>query len=70
MTVLKASQLEADVAGVLDAAKECPQYIERDGTLLVITTAELATTKDDPRLSPWEQRAAAIESFYDPDKAW
>jgi|GraSoiStandDraft_37_1057305.scaffolds.fasta_scaffold2454078_1 antitoxin component of RelBE/YafQ-DinJ toxin-antitoxin module len=25
---------------------------------------------DDPLLSPWEQRAETLESFYDPAKTW
>ncbi len=25
---------------------------------------------DDTAVSPWEQRAKALESFYDPSKAW
>ena len=25
---------------------------------------------DDPAATPWEQRSQALESFYDPAKAW
>ena len=42
----------------------------RKGQLLVITKAELVPARQDLSLSPWELRARAIESFYDPTKAW
>ena len=70
MTVLKPTELKADVGGVLDRAIESPQYVMRKGQLLVITKAELAPVREDQSLSPWELRSAAIESFYDPTKAW
>jgi hypothetical protein len=70
IAALKPSELEADVNGVLDAAWHRPQYIKRRGRLLVITKARLEPDKGDAPLSPWEQRAAVIESFYDPNKAW
>ncbi len=70
MTVLKPSELKADLGNVLDRASEYPQYVMRNGELLVITKAELAPTGEAPSLSPWELRSKAIESFYDPNKAW
>lgn len=69
MTVLKPSELKARTGAILDKAKHRPVYVERDGTLLVITKAKLIPHADG-LLSPWELRALAIESFYDPDKAW
>lgn len=70
MTVLKPTELKADVGGVLDRAIESPQYVLRNGQLLVITKAELAPVRQDDSLSPWELRAKTIESFYDPAKTW
>ena len=70
MTVLKPSQLKANTGAILDKAIHVPQYVERGGTLLVITKARLSPVQEDPLLSPWELRAKALESFYDPAKAW
>jgi hypothetical protein len=70
MTVLKAADLKSNLAGVLDRAIKHPQYVMRNGQLLVITKAEYVRTDEDQSLSPWELRAKAIESFYDPAKAW
>jgi hypothetical protein len=70
MTVLKPSELKAKTGAILDKAKHTPVYVERDGTLLVITKAKLVSAPEDPLLSPWELRAMAIESFYDSAKAW
>lgn len=70
MTVLKPSELKARTGAVLDQAKHAPVYVERDGTLLVITKARLVPAPEDTLVSPWELRAQAIESFYDPAKAW
>lgn len=69
MTVLKPTQLKADLGRILDKAAKSPQYVMRNGRLLVITKAKLAPPEDAP-LSPWELRASAIESFYDPAKTW
>ena len=66
MTVLKSSQLHTDTDAILDKALETPQYVERNGTVLVITKADLVADL----ISPWEQRAKTLESFYDPAKAW
>jgi hypothetical protein len=68
--VLKPTDLKSDVGGVLDRAIESPQYVMRNGQLLVITKADLVPARQDESLSPWELRAKAIESFYDPAKAW
>jgi hypothetical protein len=68
--VLKPTDLKSDVSGVLDRAIESPQYVMRNGQLLVITKADLVPARQDESLSPWELRAKAIESFYDPAKAW
>ena len=70
MTVLKPSELKARTGAILDKAKHAPIYVERDGTLLVITKARLVPAQDDPLLSAWKLKAKAIESFYDPAKAW
>jgi hypothetical protein len=70
MRVLKPSELKARTGAILDKAKHAPVYVERDGTLLVITKAKLVPAHEDVGLSPWELRAQAIESFYDPDKTW
>jgi hypothetical protein len=70
VTVLKPSELKARTGAILDKAKHAPVYVERDGTLLVITKAKLVPANEDTVLSPWELRAQAIESFYDPAKAW
>ncbi|HTV40623.1 MAG TPA: hypothetical protein VMF08_08610 [Candidatus Sulfotelmatobacter sp.] len=70
MTVLKSSQLKSETGKVLDRAIREPQYVERNGTLLVITKATLVPAPGDALLSPWEIRAKNLESFYDPTKAW
>ena len=70
MTVLKPSELKARTGAILDKAKRAPVYIERDGTLLVITKAKLMPAGEDALISPWELRAKVIESFYDSTKAW
>lgn len=70
MTVLKSSQLKSETGKVLDRAIREPQYVERNGTLLVITKANLIPARDESLLSPWEIRAKNLESFYDPTKAW
>ena len=70
MTILKPSELKARTGAILDKAKRGPVYVERDGTLLVITKAKLVLASENKLLSPWELRAKAIESFYDPTKAW
>ena len=70
MTILKSSQLKADAGRVLDRAISEPIYVERNGTLLAITKANLVPARDEPELSPWEIRARHLESFYDPNKAW
>jgi hypothetical protein len=69
MTILKPSELKARTGALLDKAKRRPVYVERDGTLLVITKAKLVPTSEE-EISPWELRAKTIESFYDPNKAW
>jgi hypothetical protein len=70
MKVLKPSELKARTGAILDKAKRSPVYVERNGTLLVITKAKLVTANEDAVHSPWELRAQVIESFYDPTKAW
>jgi hypothetical protein len=71
MTILKPSELKARTGAILDKAKHAPVYVERNGTLLVITKAKLVPAQEaDPVLSPWELRAKTIESFYDPAKTW
>jgi hypothetical protein len=70
MTILKPSQLKSNTGKVLDLAIRKPQYVERNGTLLVITKANLKPAGDETILSPWEIRAKNLESFYDPAKTW
>lgn len=70
MIILKSSQLKSHAGKVLDKAIRTPQYVERNGTLLVITKANLVPVREEPPLSPWEIRAKHLESFYDPAKAW
>jgi hypothetical protein len=70
VTVLKPSELKARTGAILDKAKHAPVYVERNGTLLVITKAKLVPVSEDPLLSPWELRAKAIDSFYDSTKTW
>lgn len=70
-TVLNPSALKADTEKILDKAIKRPQYVNRNGVLLVITKADsLAGSASDGLLSPWEQRAKTLESFYAPTKAW
>lgn len=64
MTILKLNQFKSNVGRVLDRAIRKPQYVERNGTLLVIMKADLAY------VLPWELRSKNLESFYDPAKAW
>lgn len=68
--MLKPTELKADLGGILDRAAESPQYVMRNGQLLVITKADLVPAREDASLSPWEVRAGVIESFYDSAKAW
>ena len=67
MTVLKPSQLKARTGAILDKAKHTPIYVERDGTLLVITKAKLVPAQDDPLLSPWELTPEDAARIYAPD---
>jgi hypothetical protein len=70
MTILKSSKLKSETGKILDRAIREPQYVERNGTLLVITKASLTPTRSETLLSPWEIRSQNLESFYDPAKAW
>ncbi len=70
VTILKSSHLKANAGRVLDRAISEPQYVERNGTVLVITKANLVPAREEPLLSPWEIRAAHLESFYDSTKTW
>ena len=70
MMILKPSRLKSETGKILDRAIRQPQYVERNGTLLVITKASLPPAREEAPLSPWEIRAAHLESFYDPAKAW
>ena len=70
-TILEPSALKADTDKILDQAIEHPQYVSRNGVVLVITKADSAAGSEaDSLLSPWEQRAKTLESFYDPAKTW
>jgi hypothetical protein len=70
VTVLKPTDLESDLSGVLERATQAPQDVMSKGQLLVIAKAELVSAPENQSLSPWELRAKAIESFYDPAKTW
>lgn len=70
MTILRSSQLKSNAGRVLDQAIRTPQYVERNGTLLVITKAKLVPANDETLASPWEIRAKHLESFYDSAKPW
>ena len=67
MTVLKPSQLKAKTGAILDKARHAPVYVERDGTLLVITKAKLVPAQDDPLRSSWELTAEDAARIYAPD---
>jgi hypothetical protein len=69
ITILKPSALKANPGKILDEAIQRPQYVERNGVLLVITKADSVPSGDDNLLSPWEQRAETLEKFYDAAKA-
>lgn len=70
-TVLTPSQLKAATGKILDKAIRRPQYVNRNGVLLVIAKADsTAVSEADGLLSPWKQRAKTLESFYGPTKAW
>ncbi len=69
MTIIKPSELKARTGAILDRAKRRPVYVEHTGTLLMIIKAKLVPAKEPAPLSPWELRANAIESFYEPAKA-
>ncbi len=70
MNVLNPTELKSNVGGVLDRAIDAPQYVLRNGQLLVITRADLVPARENELVAPWEVRAATIESFYDSNKAW
>jgi hypothetical protein len=48
MRILKPSELKARTGAILDKAKHRPVYVERDGTLLVITKAKLVLNEALP----------------------
>ena len=66
--VVTPSALKAQAGQVLDKAIKRPQYVIRNGVLLVITKADLPASAS--AALPWELRSTALDSFYDPDKAW
>ena len=71
ITILKPSALKANPGKILDKALQRPQYVDRNGVLLVITKAgPTPGTGDDSLLSSWVERAKVLEKFYDPSKAW
>jgi len=70
MTVLKPTELKTRTGAILDKTKRSPVYVEHNGTLLIITKAKLMPADENSLHSPWELNAQAIESFYDPAKAW
>ncbi len=69
-TVLKPSQLRVATGKILDKAIRRPQYVKRNGILLVITKADSIRKSKQDIPSPWRQRARTLESFYAPTKAW
>ena len=51
MTILKSSRLKSHAGRVLDRAILAPEYVERNGTLLVVTKASLIPARAEPMLS-------------------
>jgi hypothetical protein len=70
MTIFKPSQLRARTGAILDKAKQTSVYVERNGTLLVITKAQAVTSPTGPYALALGGRANMIESFYDSTKTW
>lgn len=66
--ILNPSTLQAATGRILDKAIKRPQYVKRNGVLLVITKADAVDAAE--LLSPWEQRAKTLESFYVPTETW
>lgn len=50
ITVLKPSALKADTGKILDQAIKRPQYVERNGVLLIITKADSVPGSGDESL--------------------
>jgi hypothetical protein len=65
MTILKSSRLKAEIGKIPGRAIPEPQCVERNGTLLVITKANLTPVREEAPLPSWEMRARHLESFYD-----
>ncbi|MCW5550548.1 MAG: hypothetical protein KIS67_00135 [Verrucomicrobiae bacterium] len=76
MTILQPSELKAETDRVLDEALKKPQYVERAGSLLVITRAEVmpgvpfrpegyfADAHDDAERAARERQAFAATQFH------
>jgi hypothetical protein len=56
--ILKPSEIKADAGKVLDAAKTEPQFIVRDGTLLVLQRVDKLPATKPKSLSVWDALAS------------
>ncbi len=58
LKVLKPSELKADTGKVLDAAKSDPQYIVRDGVLLVLQRVNKLSSQQPGAKTVWDVLAS------------
>ncbi len=58
LKVLKPSEVKADTGKVLDAAKTEPQFIVRDGVLLVLQRVDRLPSQKTAGTSAWEALAS------------
>ncbi len=66
LKVLKPSELKADTGKVLDAAKSDPQFIVRDGVLLVLQRVDRLPSLRPAGTSAWDALAsgAGLEAVF------
>lgn len=69
ITVLKPSELKSGTGKILDQALVRPQYVNRNGVLLVIRRAELVTRADDDRLLDKARRNQVLRKL-DDSEGW
>lgn len=66
MTILKASELKADTDRILDEAIEHPQYVTRNGIVLVIHKADLPEGNMEEMISDtWDKLGPSPTVNYD-----
>ncbi len=58
LKVLKPSQLKTNTGKVLDAAKSDPQYIVRDGVLLVLQRLNKLPSQQPAAITTWDALAS------------